>query len=394
MGFLDRPRRLWWRKAIFQIHLWVGVVLCLYVLIIGVTGSILVFESEIEHEVFSNLWRSSSATYTAGSETANFPSVINTIRREYSGYQITAAYMPDKAGANFEVFVDKNEQFRYVFLNGKTGRIVGDIDPDHSWLIWIIDLHFRLLAGRIGSILNGIGAACLLLLCFTGAIVWWSGWRHWTRGLKVSVHRSWKRINFDLHSSVGFWTLLILSMWAFSGVYFIWPKPIESFVNRFSSVASANPPNFVVPSRSDKPWVDLSTMIQQAELSSPNASFAGAFFPESNGSALTLLMARGAQRDFTRMDYIYFDPATGRQLALWHRGVTDTWGGKFIFWLRPLHFGYYWGLAIKITWAVLGCALPLLSITGVLMYWNRSLSKKWKELKERAPEEPMVNSHN
>jgi uncharacterized iron-regulated membrane protein len=133
-------------------------------------------------------------------------------------------------------------------------------------------------------------------------------------------------------------------------------------------------------------------MIQQAHRSSPNASFAGAFFPNSNRSALTLLMAQGARRDFTQMDYIYFDPATGRQLALWRRGVTDTWGAKFIFWVSPLHFGYDWGLAIKIIWAVLGCASPLLSITAVLTYWNRSLSKKWKALKERTAGEPSSTS--
>jgi len=57
MGFLNRPQRLWWRKAIFQIHLWGGVVLCLYMLVIGVTGSILVFESELEHVAYSHLWR-------------------------------------------------------------------------------------------------------------------------------------------------------------------------------------------------------------------------------------------------------------------------------------------------------------------------------------------------
>jgi hypothetical protein len=34
MGILDKPRRLWWRKAIFQIQLWLGLVLCFYVLII------------------------------------------------------------------------------------------------------------------------------------------------------------------------------------------------------------------------------------------------------------------------------------------------------------------------------------------------------------------------
>jgi uncharacterized iron-regulated membrane protein len=237
-----------------------------------------------------------------------------------------------------------------------------------------------LLGGKVGEILNGIGAAFLLLLCATGAVVWWAGLKHWTRGLKVNLRRSWRRINFDLHSAVGFWTLLILSMWAFSGVYFVWPKPIESFVNHFSSVASANPPKFVVPPRGNAPWVDLNQMIRQAEQSSPNAKFAGAFFPNSDKNALTLLMARGEARNFTQMDYVYFDPATGKELALWHRGVTDTWGAGFIFWLSPLHFGYDWGLAIKILWATLGCALPLLSITGVIMYWNRSLSRKWRHL--------------
>jgi uncharacterized iron-regulated membrane protein len=378
MGFIDRPQRVWWRMAMFQIHLWGGVVLCLYMLVIGVTGSILVFESELEHVAYPQLWRATDSQ--AGKQAAELPAVTETVRKAYPGYKITAAYLPDKPGDNFEVFVHEGKTFRYVFLDANTGRIVGAINPDRSWLIWIIDLHFRLLGGRVGEIINGIGAGCLLLLCATGALVWWAGLKHWTRGLKVNLHRSWRRVNFDLHSAVGFWTLLVLSMWAFTGVYFVWPKAIESFVNHFSSIASANPPVFVVPPRGDGPWVDLHRMIEQAQQSSPNARFAGAFFPGSDKNALTLLMARGEARNFSQMDYVYFDPATGRQLALWHRGINTTWGGSFIFWLSPLHFGYDWGLAIKILWATLGCALPLLAITGVLMYWNRSLSKKWKRL--------------
>jgi uncharacterized iron-regulated membrane protein len=383
MGFLDRPQRVWWRMAMFQIHLWVGIALCLYMLVIGVTGSILVFESELEHVAYPRLWRASGVS--SGNAAVDLPAVVATVMKAYPGSNITAAYLPDQPGDNFEVFVHRGKAFRYVFIDANSGRIVGDINPDRSWLVWIIDLHFRLLGGRVGEILNGIGAGCLLLLCATGAVVWWAGLKHWTRGLKVNLHKSWRRVNFDLHSAVGFWTLLILSMWAFTGVYFVWPKPIESFVNRFSSVASANPPVFVVPPRTNEPWVDVHRMIEQAQQSSPDARFAGAFFPSSDKSALTLLMARGAARNFSQMDYIYFDPATGKQLALWHRGVNDTWGGSFIFWLSPLHFGYDWGLAIKVLWAVLGCALPLLSITGVLMYWNRSLRKKWKTLLHMSP---------
>jgi uncharacterized iron-regulated membrane protein len=89
-------------------------------------------------------------------------------------------------------------------------------------------------------------------------------------------------------------------------------------------------------------------------------------------------MARSEQRNFRQSDYIFFDPSTGKMLALWHRGMPTTWGARFISLLTPLHFGYDWGLTIKIIWAVLGCALPILSITGILMYWNRSLSKKWR----------------
>jgi hypothetical protein len=31
------------------------------------------------------------------------------------------------------------------------------------------------------------------------------------------------------------------------------------------------------------------------------------------------------------MDYVYFDPVTGKQLALWHRGVNNTWGADSSF---------------------------------------------------------------
>jgi uncharacterized iron-regulated membrane protein len=51
--------------------------------------------------------------------------------------------------------------------------------------------------------------------------------------------------------------------------------------------------------------------------------------------------------------------------------------------LAPLHFGTAYGTGVKILWALLGILLPLLAITGTLMYWNRYLSKKWRALTHR-----------
>ena len=42
-----RPQIVWLRKALFQVHLWTGIGLGLYVLLMSVTGSALVFRREL-----------------------------------------------------------------------------------------------------------------------------------------------------------------------------------------------------------------------------------------------------------------------------------------------------------------------------------------------------------
>jgi uncharacterized iron-regulated membrane protein len=36
---------------------------------------------------------------------------------------------------------------------------------------------------------------------------------------------------------------------------------------------------------------------------------------------------------------------------------------------------------VKIAWALLGFSLPVLSVTGLLMYWNRYLHSRWRALR-------------
>src|SRR3954468_13408323 len=45
--WVRQPQNLWLRRAIFQVHLWSGIGLGLYVLLVSVTGSILVFRNEL-----------------------------------------------------------------------------------------------------------------------------------------------------------------------------------------------------------------------------------------------------------------------------------------------------------------------------------------------------------
>ena len=60
--FVHRPQRLWVRQFNFQVHLWVGIILSLYMIVIGVTGSILVFRTELESLIGLKPWHSIQAS--------------------------------------------------------------------------------------------------------------------------------------------------------------------------------------------------------------------------------------------------------------------------------------------------------------------------------------------
>lgn len=42
-----QPQKLWLRRALFQVHLWSGLAVGLYIVVISISGSILVYRSEL-----------------------------------------------------------------------------------------------------------------------------------------------------------------------------------------------------------------------------------------------------------------------------------------------------------------------------------------------------------
>lgn len=380
MGFLEKPQRVWWRKAIFQIHLWVGIALCLYVAVIGLTGSILVLRSEIERVIFRQVRINHEP---ATSNPVPLDRMIGNVQKQYPSAAVPIAYLPRKVDENALIMVSiKGEATaRYVYVSPSSGRIVGAIDTSHNWLFYVGQIHYFLLMGRSGLVVNGVGASFLLLLALSGLVLWWPGIRTWKRALGVNVGANWRRVNFDLHSSIGFWTLAILSIWSVSSIYFAWPQQIAGLVGKVSSVATFVQPKVAIdPPVAGQKMLPLGELIDVGKAASPQAHFYGLFLPRAPRTPLTVLMARGEPGDFYNMDYVFVDPYRGNTVSMWHRGINATWGSKLLFWLGPLHFGTHWGLGIKVIWFLLGMSLPILAVTGVLMYWNRYLRTRWKRL--------------
>ena len=381
--FVHRPQPLWVRQFNFQVHLWMGIVLSLYFILIGVTGSLLVFRQELETLAGVKPWHGIHAKRPF----ADIVTVIDNVQAAYPGARVLSALTPTEADPFFVATMqsaDHSLTQLKVAVHPVTGEVLGRMPRADSWVAVVQRLHVNLLMGRTGRKLNGVAAGFLMLLNVTGLVVWWPGIKSWTRALKVDFGRKWRRINFDLHRAAGFWTLAVVSAWAVSGVYFAWPSETIELVKRFSPVIAARPPAVRVQPKNVESAPVLHDMIAQAHAADPGTTLRGLAFPATARSPLLIFMRRGNGIGYEYADTLYFDPYDGKHLTTWRYGINQSLGDWFIWLQVPLHFGTYWGMGIKILWAALGLTVPLLTITGAVMYWNRALRRKWKHWRERS----------
>lgn len=369
--FVHRPQRVWLRRANFQIHLWLGLLFALYLIVIGSTGSILVFREELETFAGVNPWHN----IRFHQPQANIANVLNLVNQQYQGSRLISISTPTESKPVFLTTVQGPYGRSTIASDAVTGMILGAVPKKRSWLNFVQDLHITLLLGPNGRALNGVAAAFLLVINLTGLVIWWPGIRRWKRALTVDCQRRWRRLNFDIHSAVGFWTLAIVSFWALSGVYFGWSRQVFTIVNRISPVISAKPPVVKLAPVAVETQPDLSAIIAHARSLDPGTSLEGVAFPYSRRAPLEILMRRGKGigREYT--DTLYFNPWDGSYIQTWRYGINESLSDWFIWSQVPLHYGTYWGLGFKVVWASLGLAIPLLTVTGTIMYWNRVLRR-------------------
>ena len=92
MTFLDRPRSVFLRRALFQVHLWTGVLAALYVIVVCVTGAALVFRINLQRAAHPDLLTSSG-----DGSPADVATVLDTRREAYPGGRVSGVDAPTTA---------------------------------------------------------------------------------------------------------------------------------------------------------------------------------------------------------------------------------------------------------------------------------------------------------
>ena len=370
---LHNPRKLFLRRALFHIHLWSGIFLSAYVVVIALTGSLLVFENELTHTTLPAHLSAYDPTHTA-----SIPTVMQVFHNAYPTAHVTDIYTPWPTipAYTLDAITAANTQFTVI-----ADPVTAALHPQpRTWVQWVHDFHaFLLLSPAYGEQINAIGAAILLLLCMTGILLWWQGIARWTRGLTISVRSNWRRINFDLHHAIGFWTLFIIFWWSISGVYFGFYKQVVTAVNRVSPVQGMHAPDLPANAPTGPHRASLQAILDAAQQASPHGRLFSISDPSLVGTSSYAQMDLRAPADFSHRDIIAISTVNAQVLTDWHYGANHTLGDWFLWSQHPLHFGTLWGLPIKVLWCFLGVTLAALTATGLLMYWNRYLRRQVKQ---------------
>ncbi len=233
-----RPQTLWLRKALFQVHLWTGIGLGLYVLLMSVSGSAVVFRRELLRTL---ALEPRVAVGPAGR--MNEDSLKQIAKQAYPDYEVTRVSLrknPDQAA---EILLERPGKNLQRLFNPYTGADLGDsLRWGFRFVLWLVDLHDNLLAGTTGRLWNAAGGIFTVLLGLTGAVIWWPGKEAWRRALNFCWKGNPKGINWSLHSALGFWSFIFFFMWALSGIYLSIPNVFNSAVDYFEplTVGSRN----------------------------------------------------------------------------------------------------------------------------------------------------------
>lgn len=223
---VHRPQRLWLRKAMFQVHLWVGIGVGLYVLVISVSGAAIVYHREL----LRRYSRKAIVVEQVGRR-MSVDEVRTNVQRAYPAYEVDSIREPQRLDRPDVVVLERRRKRIERVFDPYTGADLGDPQSGVDRVVqWLVDLHDNLLGGQSGRLANGAGACLVTLLALTGAILWWPGIRNWRRSTTINWKTNLARINWDMHSAIGFWCSLFVLVWGISGICFCFPGMLNPLV--------------------------------------------------------------------------------------------------------------------------------------------------------------------
>ena len=208
------------RKFINDIHLWLGIGSGIVIFIVCLTGTILVFDKEIRAFFTEEL------VLKASDGPVQDLDVLMAKASEKELGQLTAISFEQETGGFYDLTIKTSPEDRRgssFLLNPYTAEIFPAPESSATgFMSSMFRLHrWLLLDTSIGRPIVGIATIIFILLSISGLILWFPKklkWKNFKSGFKIKTGANWKRINHDLHNTLGFYSLILIIIMCLTGL--------------------------------------------------------------------------------------------------------------------------------------------------------------------------------
>lgn len=396
-------KRAYW----LLLHRWGGLVLAGFLLVAGLTGSLLAFYRPLDERFAAALLK---APRPVGAVALDPLAVRERLQQQHPGLRIDAAPLSVEPGRSLAFLVQAAPgapaplDIDELYVDPYTGRELGGRlwgDPAQGWvnaMPFLYRLHYSLLAPSWGTTLLGLVALLWTLDCLVGAYLtlpvrvpqregplvrqgrgWWARWRQAWCVRRGAGYRS----TVDLHRAGGLWLWALLFVIAWSGVSFnlapVYRPVMAALLGPWEPAPL--PPRAGLADGAEPDW-----RAARAQARALMAAAAGA-----EGVAVGREVSLALDRDAGTWRYVvhsdrdvgsrrgqstlHFDARTGALLSVqWPTGQLPARTATT--WLTALHTGRVGGLPLRLLLAATGLAVAMLSVTGVLIWARKRAGRR------------------
>lgn len=359
-------------RRVFSLHSWFGLVTGIFLLLLGLSGSLLVFREEIDRLANHQLLTVQPTDRAVRSLPLSV--FYRSITNRYPNLDGVAWLNPEAAADeayNFRLYLNDTRLLTYdlgiISFDPYTGDILregksSDFTP--SLVEWLLQFHFSFQLGVPGAALTAVLGIAMLVSLLTGLVVYRkSVWKVLMFRARLN-RKNWRTISSDIHRIVGVWSLLLNMVIFFTGFW----------MNLFAFKPTAWRTERIPTKPNTLTTMSIDTLYRDALVQMPDLLPAYVYLPTQPERAFRVT---GSVSDewavFGRGNSVSIDGQTGRVKKvsrLSQQGIWEKIEATFF----PLHVGNFGGLPIKILYVFIGLTPGLLSITGFLLWWRR----QWK----------------
>lgn len=417
-----------WRKLFNDIHLWLGLASGLVLFLVCLTGTIFTFHTEIEEMLEPEKYQLTKPAQA----TALSPDILIARLQQAEKGKVTGLQIPQDPAKPYRLTLKKKEggpgknaeaktgtataagpgagrkgsqpggkggpgggRGTTYLVNQYTGEVKGTTEgPAHGFFEAVEGLHRTLLVKaepgslNIGKVIVGGSTIIFVFIILTGLVIWFpKKLKNWKQGLKVKTSGNWKRINHDLHNSLGFYSSFLLLIMALTGLCwsFDW----------YREGASAVLGDQIFKQRSEKPLVSnlqadttrkpsIAQVLQTAQEILPYEGNYRISLPADSAAALVVTKTEAGFFAMAASDKVQLDQYSGQPLKV-ERFADKKFNEKIASSVRGLHLGDIFGTFSKIIYFICCLIATSLPITGTLIWWNKLQNKNKKAALARSP---------